>query len=120
MANKLYYIATACILVTLLLLLSDPFMFWMPAPLQMAALLGIAVLAIVWAGFVMFEKSHDEREAIHKMQAGRIAYLSGIAILTTALIVQGLAHNIDPWISLTLGAMVVSKLFARFYSEHYQ
>jgi len=120
MTNKLYYILTAFILVALLVLLSDPFMLWMPAPLQMAALLGIVVLAIVWAGFVMYEKSHDEREVTHKMQAGRIAYLSGIGVLTLALIFQGFAHNIDPWISTALGVMVISKLLARFYSERYQ
>lgn len=108
------------VLVGLLTLLSDPFMLWMPAEAQMAALLGAAVLACVWAGFVMYERSHDEREALHKMHAGRIAYLSGIAVLTVALIVQGFNHAIDPWISAALGAMVVSKLMARFYTERYR
>ena len=120
MKNKLSYIITAVILVTLLVLLSDPFMLWMPASLQMMTILGTAVVAIVWAGFVMYEKSHDERETIHKLHAGRIAYLSGIGVLTLALIVQGFSHDIDPWISIALGVMVISKLIARFYSERYQ
>lgn len=86
----------------------------------MVVLLGAAVLACVWAGFVMYEETNDEREILHKMHAGRIAYLSGIAILTLALIFQGLAHNIDPWISTALAVMVISKLIARLYSEHYR
>ena len=119
MANKLLSIGTAVVLLGLLTLLSDPFMLWMPAEAQMAALLGAAVLACVWAGFVMYERSSDEREMLHKMHAGRVAYLSGIAVLTAALVVQGFAHTIDPWVSVALGVMVISKLIARFYSERY-
>jgi hypothetical protein len=88
--------------------------------MQLFALLGAAVVACVWVGFVMYEQAHDEREALHKMHAGRIAYLSGIAVLTVALMVQGFAHDIDPWISIALGVMVIAKLGARFYSEEYQ
>lgn len=120
MVNKLFHISTALLLVGLLTLLSDPFMLWMPGFAQMTALLGAATLACVWAGFVMYERSQDEREVLHKMHAGRVAYLSGIAVLTIALIVQGFAHDIDPWISIALGLMVISKLIARFYSERYR
>lgn len=86
----------------------------------MGALLGATVLLAIWAGFVMYERAPDEREAIHRMNAGRIAYLSGIVLLTVALVTQGLAHEIDPWISLTLGTMVLVKLISRFYSERFQ
>jgi len=120
MENKFFPIGTAVVLVVLLTLLSDPFMVWMPMGAQLFVLLGAAVVACVWVGFVMYEQAHDEREALHKMQAGRIAYLSGIAVLTVALIAQGFAHAIDPWIPVALGVMVIAKLVARFYSEHYQ
>lgn len=120
MENKFFHIGTAGILVALLLLLSDPFMLWMPAEAQMAALLCAAVLVAVWAGFVMYEKSDDEREFVHKMHAGRTAYLSGIAALALALVVQGFTHTIDPWISFALAVMVVSKLATRLYADRYQ
>ena len=120
MVNKLLSIGTAVVLVGLLTLLSDPFMLWMPMGAQLFVLLSAVVLACAWVGFVMYEQAHDEREVLHKMHAGRIAYLSGIAVLTTALVVQGLNHTIDPWISIALGVMVISKLFTRFYSERYQ
>ena len=120
MANKLLYLFIAVVLVVLLVLLSDPFMLWMPAPAQMVILLAIAVLVCVWSGFVMYEHTSDERDALHRMNAARMAYLSGLGVLTTALVVQGLAHDIDVWISITLGVMVLVKLGSRFYSDKYQ
>ncbi len=113
-------ISIAGLLILCLTLLSDPFMVWMPMGAQMAALLGAAVLLAVWAGFVMYERAPDEREAVHRMNAGRMAYLSGIVLLTVALVTEGLAHHIDPWISLTLATMVVVKLLSRFYSDRFQ
>lgn len=120
MANKLFQICIAVVLVSLLTLLSDPFMLWMPDFAQMMALLGAVVLACVWAGFVMYERTGDERDTLHRMNAGRMAYLSGILVLTVALVVQGFAHDIDPWISIALGVMVLVKLGSRFYSDKYQ
>jgi uncharacterized membrane protein (DUF441 family) len=120
MKNKTTHISIAVLLIVCLTLLSDPFMLWMPMGAQMAALLCAAVLLAIWAGFVMYERAPDEREAIHRMNAGRMAYLSGIVLLTVALVTQGLAHDIDPWISVTLGTMVLVKLLSRFYSERFQ
>ncbi len=120
MKNKTIHLCIAVLLITCLILLSDPFMLWMPRGVQMAALLGATVLLAIWAGFVMYERAPDEREAIHRMNAGRMAYLSGVVVLTIALVTQGLAHDIDPWVSVTLGTMVLVKLLSRFYFERYQ
>jgi len=117
MKNKFSYITTAVVLVALLVLLSDPFMLWMPMGAQLAVLLAAAALACVWAGLVLYERASDEREALHAMHAGRVAYLAGIVVLTLALVSQGLAHASDPWIPLALGVMVVAKLSARLYSD---
>ncbi len=116
----MFNIISALFLVALLLCVTDPFMVFMPAPMQMLALVCAAALACVWAGFVMLEETHDERELLHKLHAGRIAYLSGIAVLTVALVVQGIAHDIDPFIPLALGTMVLSKLGTRLYFEWYR
>ena len=120
MKNNFFTIGVAVAFVLLLGLLSDPFMLWMPAPAQMAALLGAAVLACIWVGFVLYERARDEREAIHTMHAGRVAYLAGVSVLTLALVVQGLAHNIDQWVSFALAVMVLAKLMAHLYSEQYR
>ena len=117
MKNNFFHILTAVALVIVLLLLTDPFMYWMPPMAAMGVLLCAAALLLIWAGFVMYEDASDEREAMHRMNAGRVAYLSGVAVLTVALIVQGLSHESDPWVAGALAFMVLSKLGARLFYE---
>ena len=120
MKNNFVSIALAVLLIVLLLAVSDPFMLWMPPMGFLAAMLCAALLLCVWAGFVMYERVTDERETLHRMHAGRAAYLSGIGVLTAAFVVQGFSHAIDPWISAALAVMVVAKLVARLYADRYQ
>lgn len=121
MKSNTLQIGFALILVGLLVLLSDPFMLWMPPMVAMVALLSLAVLMCAWLGFVMKEQAQDEREALNRMHAGRVAYLSGAGVLTLALVVQGFVeHHIDPWIAGALGAMVLAKLAARAYFDTYR
>lgn len=116
--NKNYlHIIVAGVLAFFLLALADLIPFWMPMMGEMIALLIVVILMLVWAGFVMQETAHDEREVLLKMKSGRIAYLSGLGVLMLALIVQGFAHAIDPWIAIAIAVMVVSKLLSRLYLE---
>ncbi len=122
MKNKfcaVYPYVIAATLVVLLLLLSD-LAPCVPPICTMANLLAATVFLVLFAGFVMKENGGDERDALHRLNAGRVSYLSAIAVLTVALVVQGLAHDIDPWILITLGVMVVVKVAAHFYSNLYQ
>lgn len=117
MNNPILQIVFAIALLVMLAALTDPFMYWMPSMPQMLALaLATAGLA-AWVGFVAREKAADEREERHRMFAGRVAYLSGLSLLTAALVFQGFAHAIDSWIPITLAVMVVSKLVARWYAD---
>lgn len=120
MTHKYFTILAGGVLSFLLLLLTDPFMVWMPEGMYMLVLLASAACAVVWCGFIFYERPHDERESQHVMHAGRIAYLLGVAVLGTALVVQGFAHAIDPWISGALGVMVLGKLGAHLYLKHYK
>lgn len=120
MKNNTFHSIIALALVVLLVLLTDPFMPWMPPMAAMGALLLAAALLCIWFGFVIYEQVTDEREAVHRMRAGRAAYLSGIAVLTVALVSQGLAHTIDPWIAGALAAMVIAKLATRLHADRYQ
>ncbi|MDE1945148.1 MAG: hypothetical protein KGI03_02625, partial [Patescibacteria group bacterium] len=56
-----YLIALA--LVALLGLLANPWMVWMPTPALMAAVLFVAILVALYAGFVYRERAADERDA---------------------------------------------------------
>ena len=120
MKNNYIDISVALVLVFFLATLSDLVPFWMPKMNAMMALLAVSVLMLVFASFIMFENVQDEREAVHRMHAGRIAYLLGIGTLTIALIVQGFAHAIDPWICVTLAVMVISKIVSRIFADTYQ
>jgi hypothetical protein len=117
--TTLQFVLSGVLLLTLVFL-SDPFMYWMPPKGAMVVLIVAAVLAGFFAGVVLREGASDEREALHRMYAGRVAYLLGIGVLTTALLVQGFSHTIDPWISTTLGLMIIAKLVARFYLDRYR
>lgn len=117
MKNNLLHSFLAVLLVILLLLLTDPLMLFMPSMMAMTVLFIAVIVLGVWIGFVSKEEARDEREALHRMHSGRIAYLSGLLVLTVALIVQGFQHYVDPWVAAALGVMVVSKLVARLYFE---
>lgn len=120
MKNNTIQIIVAVVFVVLICLLTDPFMLFMPPMAAMAALLCAVIVLCVWSGLVLNEQVTDEREVMHRMLAGRVAYLSALAFLTTALLVQGLSHHIDPWIGGTLVVMVLSKLGARLYFDVYK
>jgi hypothetical protein len=109
----------AVVLIILLILIGNPFMFWMPSMVLVTALVVLTALLFVWMGFVLTEKAHDEREHSHRSHAGRAAYMGAAGMLTAALLYQGLTHTIDPWIPATLGVMIVAKLFTRFFAERY-
>lgn len=115
MKNNFVHIFLAVVLVVLLVLLTDPFMFWMPSMVGMTVLFIAVIVLGIWTGFILKEEARDEREAAHRMSSGRIAYLAGLAVLTVGLVVQGFQHHVDPWVAGALGVMVVSKLIARIY-----
>jgi len=117
MNKKYLHIGVALVLSFFLLTLADLVPFWMPMMGEMMVLLVVAVLMLIFTGFVMQEKAHDEREVLLKLKSGRMAYISGLGVLTLALIWQGFAHAIDPWIAVALAVMVLSKLLTRIYEE---
>lgn len=115
--NFFQEIIVSLILIALLILFLNPLGFWMPNIILMAMITGLVVVFCVFAGFVWRENEKDEREALHKMMAGRIAFLAGTAILVIGIIVQSLRHQLDFWIVLTLGIMILAKISGLVYSQ---
>ena len=113
-----YLIALA--LVILLGLLANPFMVWMPSPTEMLVVLVAAILAVVYGGFVLKENGGDERDVLHRMLAGRAAFLASLAVLTIALIYQGAHRAIDPWIPAALALTILAKLVAHAWASRTQ
>ena len=111
-------IIVAVILIILILLFLNPFGLFMPDMLVYMMIAGVVVLFALFAGFVWKEKVRDEREQLHKMIAGRLAYLAGVGVLVLGIAVEGftMAH-VDPWLLFALLAMILGKIFGFFYSR---
>ncbi len=110
------HILIAIALILLLGTLTDPFNLIMPTSVEMVLILSSTLLAVVYGSFILHEKAGDERETLHRMLAGRAAFLTSMAVLTLALLVQGLFGDIDPWIPGALGATIFAKLIARVWA----
>ncbi|MGB0757398.1 MAG: hypothetical protein ACPGO5_02990 [Patescibacteria group bacterium] len=110
-------ISIALVLLILVVMFIDPLMLIMPGELAMFVMLLAAILFLVFAMFVWKERALDEREEYHRMIASRIGWLTGATLLMIGLLVQGLKHDVDPWLVIALSGMVIAKVFARMYGR---
>lgn len=108
------------ILIILLVLILNPFRFWMPDMLHMVVLALLVVFFAILASFILKERTTDEREVAHKMFAGRIAFLMGSSVLMLGIVIQVFRDNIDPWLITTLVFMILGKIGALLYSDKNQ
>ena len=105
------------VLIVLLILFLNPFELWMPPVLLMMMVLGLVMAFALFASFIWRENSRDEREGLHKMMAGRFAFLAGTASLVIGIIVQSFRHELDFWLVLTLGIMILAKITGLIYGR---
>ncbi len=117
MKNNLVETLVAICLIILAILLLNPFHFWMPDMVVMCMLAFALGLFGVFASFILRESIVDERDAVHRTLAGRNAFLTGSGVLTLAIVVQGYTHSVDPWLVITLVAMIVVKILTRVWSD---
>jgi len=110
-------IILSVIVLILLFLLANPFNVWMPNMIHMTVVVFFVVAFALFAIFIMRERPSDEREALNRSAAGRIAFLVGGSILILGIVVQTLENIFDPWLGIALGGMVVAKLSAVIYEE---
>jgi cobalamin synthase len=110
-------ITTVAVLLLLLLFILNPLHWWMPTMLQMIVLVGILVVFTLFATFVLNERAHDEREGLHRMVAGRMAFLAGAGVLTIAVVIQELFGKLDAWLVLALVVMILVKIGASLYTN---
>lgn len=110
-------IISLVLLILLGLFLSPSSMALMPTTMGSMLIIIFILAFIVFANMVWKEKANDEREELHKLNAGRISFLVGTTILVIGVIIQTLNHNIDPWLFATLAGMVLAKATSRVYSQ---
>lgn len=104
-------------LIVLLILLLNPTSVYMPSKTTMTVLGGVAILALIFSSFIWKETAQDERESMHRLLAGRNAFLAGAGILLLGIAIQTFQHRLDSWLVSTLGIMVFTKLVTRWYSR---
>lgn len=117
MKNNLKEVIVTLALITIAVLLLNPFDFWMPDMMVICMLAIVLALFGVFSSFILREKSVDERDDQHKSLAGRNAFLAGSGIVVLGIVVQGYTHTVDPWLVLTLVVMIVAKLTTRYWSD---
>lgn len=108
---------SALVILGIAILFLNPSHLSMPDTMVSMLIVGIILAFLLFAAFILKEKSSDEREEMHILAAGRISYIVGVGFLVLGIIMQALAHEIDPWLVIALCAMVFSKLLSRLYSH---
>jgi 4-amino-4-deoxy-L-arabinose transferase-like glycosyltransferase len=79
-------------------------------PLMMLSMAALAILVVVFIIFIFREQPRDEREVLHSLKGGQVSYLLGAIILVVGIVSESFAHNLDPYLPLTLGIMIFAKL----------
>ena len=115
--NSIKEILASIILIALLILFLNPFSIWMPNMISMLMVLALIIAFIIFASFIWKENAKDEREALHKMIADRVAFLTGTALLIIGVVVQSFKNKLDLWLVVILGIMILSKIIGLVYSR---
>ena len=111
-------ILLSIVLIVLAIGLLDPFMLLMPGEMAMTVMLLLVLLFVIYTVFFWKERVQDEREEMHRLLVGRLAWLSGSSILILGIVWQGfIIHKVDPWLVLALSVMVLTKMLGRIYGE---
>ncbi len=108
----------AVAVIVALVLLLNPFNFIMTSAFTLTVIMILAVAMISFGVFIWREQPLDEREALHGLQAGRISYFAGAAVLVLAIIVQATQHHLDVWLAVALGVMVLVKLAVSAFNRY--
>ncbi|MEX0931567.1 MAG: hypothetical protein WDZ88_02335 [Candidatus Paceibacterota bacterium] len=115
--RTLYSVILSVLVLVLAIILVNPFDILMLDMALETALIVLVVVIALFAGFVWRERYADERERDLRGNAGRIAYLSGLIVLTAGIVYECLLGNERVWLLATLAVMVVTKLVAYEYFE---
>lgn len=115
--NTVMQIGSAAVVVVLAVLLLNPFHFWMPGMAQMAMLGCLLVAFAVLSVYLLQENGGDEREASHRMLAGRVAFFIGSLVLVIGIAVESVHGTPNTWLVLALAGMILGKVGARLYSD---
>lgn len=81
-------------------------------PLMTLSMSALAILVLAFIFFIVREQPRDEREVLHSLKGGQVSYLVGAIVLLVGIVVQSFAHDLDLYLPLTLGVMIIAKLLS--------
>jgi heme/copper-type cytochrome/quinol oxidase subunit 2 len=93
---------------------TDPFSILMPSLFQMMLALLLLLIFITFSIFLWREKSNDEREELHRLKSGKVAFWAGSAILIIGIVYQIFNHSLDNWLVGALVVMVATKAISLY------
>ncbi len=108
--NKNSEIIIASLFIVFLFLCLNPFGWFMYSMWEMLILVALVIIFAIFTIFVW-------KEGKGEMLAGRHAFLVGTTTLIAGIVVQSLQHDLDHWLVITLGVMVLAKIFGLLYSQ---
>lgn len=115
--NYIPELTISTILIILLIICLNPLNLLMPSPFVKMLVVLVILIFGIFTAVIWKEKSKDERESLHKAQAGHFAFLIGSFILIIGIAIQELNHKLDPWLIYGLVGMLVGKIIFRIYLE---
>jgi hypothetical protein len=104
-------------LVGLLVFFVNPLDLLMPHVLHPFMVLFLAVLFIIFAGFLWKETPGDEREQLHKFIASRFAYFAVIATLIVGVVFQSFKEEVDPFLIIGICIALLAKILGLIYGH---
>ncbi len=87
----------------------------MPALMHDLLIWGFVTTFLIFLAYILQEKPSDEREAFLTLKSGRTAYVAGLIILMTGIVIQTINHQSDPWLIGAAVVMVMTKVTASWY-----
>lgn len=110
-------VVTSSALLIILLYFLKPNKLLMPNSVELMLTLFLLLAFLVFLALVWKEKTRDERENYHRMNASRVSFVAGSSILIIGIIVQSAMRSVDPWLIYTLIAMIFAKIATRIYLQ---
>jgi len=113
---RIEIVVSLVLVVVLLTFLRGPELL-MPMSFDSMALVLFVIFLVMFIGLLFREGALDERERLHRLEAGRFAYIAGILVITAGIVYQSFSYNIDPWLVYALITMIIVKIASRVYAQ---
>lgn len=107
----------ACGTLIALLLILNPWHWFMSDMFVMTLTCVAAILFLWFISFVFKEKAHDEREELHRSIVLGLGYFGGTSVLMAMIVVQEFQHTKNNALVYALGAMLFMKVVGAIYAK---